>query len=374
MAFVDINNPCLRMVGISEGHLNAPTSGQAGALNAANLSLTMFGNVWTEDGGTHTIDTTGSSSIGWLASTVLFANAGTTVKVGICNMDAANGNPIRPANASGVITFDVSRSIVGGSGGITTGSWHEHAPNSGSKTIAHGDLVGVAIQVTARAGADSIGVAGVQPISGAIARPGCTTYNGTTFASVNIVPACAITFNDGVKGNFVGGAPYSVTRTALSFNNSSSPNEVGMHFKFPFPVVLSGVTAICGFADNADIVAYLDPFGTPSAQRTISVTPGQIGNLTQVATSVFLFSPPLIIPANTSVVIAIKPTTTTNILWGYRTLGSAGNQSAYGFESYAVERSSGAFSVRSSGTHRMQISPLVDSLMHHARPTFGLGI
>jgi hypothetical protein len=374
MAFVNVNHPLLSLVGLSEGHLNAPTSAGFAAVAALNTSIAMFGQVWTEDGGSHTIDTTGLSSIGWLSTGVTFVDAGTTLKVGLCDMDTATGNPIRPSNALGVINFNVSRSIVGGSGGIAANTWNEHAPNAGSKTIAHGDLVGVALQMTARGGSDSVTVAAAQSITSAVTRPGVITYNGTTFATTNVIPNCSITFKDGAKGFLVGGAPYRLSRTQVQYNSSSAPNEIGMLFEFPVPMVLSGVSLLCGFAANAEIIAYLDPLGTPTAQRTVSVTVNSISNQNQVSASNWLFSAPLIVPANTPVVLAVKPTTTTNILWGFRTLGTIGDQKAYGFKSYAVERSSGAFASRGSGLQRMQLSPIAGALWHHARPSLALGI
>ena len=90
----------------------------ATTLDAANEALIAIGQIWTSDGASHTINTTGSSSIGWRTSSVTFANGSTVVKIGLAAVDTANGPPARAANAANVITFDVNAAPVGGGGGI----------------------------------------------------------------------------------------------------------------------------------------------------------------------------------------------------------------------------------------------------------------
>jgi hypothetical protein len=132
----------------------------AAILDSANEAMIMIGYVVTSDGGSHTIDTTGSSSLQWLTgSSVGFTQAGTTVKVGLAAVDTATGPPPRAVNVSDVITFDVSRSMTGGGGGIAgANTWQTHVPTSGTKTVANGDFIAFAIQMTAWATADSIRV------------------------------------------------------------------------------------------------------------------------------------------------------------------------------------------------------------------------
>jgi hypothetical protein len=83
------------------------TTTTATTLDAANEAVIYIGHMWWEDGGSHTVDTSGSSSLNWRTTTVTFANAGTRVKVGLADVVNAAGPPARAVNVSDVITFDV---------------------------------------------------------------------------------------------------------------------------------------------------------------------------------------------------------------------------------------------------------------------------
>ena len=169
-------------------------------LDAVNEAIIMFGRVETSDGASHTIDTSGSSSIQWMTGpTVVFADVGTTLKVGIANVDTSTGPPCRPVNSANVITFDVSASLTGGGGGVVAASWRTHVPTAGTKTIANGDLVAVCIQMTARGGTDAVDV-NVAASSTALNRPGVTSYTGGAYAVAAAVPLMVIVFSDGALG------------------------------------------------------------------------------------------------------------------------------------------------------------------------------
>src|SRR5580765_2732288 len=70
-------------------------SGLSTLVNAAEAAMIMIGHVITSDGNSHTINTSGSSSFGWRTGTSTFANASTTVKVGLAAVDTAAGPPGR---------------------------------------------------------------------------------------------------------------------------------------------------------------------------------------------------------------------------------------------------------------------------------------
>src|SRR4051812_37591642 len=74
-------------------------------LDATNESVHMIGYFSWEDGGTHTVNTTGSSAIEWRTGASTFANAGTTVKVGIAAVDTATGPVGRAVNVADAVTF-----------------------------------------------------------------------------------------------------------------------------------------------------------------------------------------------------------------------------------------------------------------------------
>ena len=65
-------------------------------LDAANEAGIYIGRIIWADGGSHTVDTSGSSSIAWRTGAATFSNAGTTAKVGLAAVDTGAGPPGRP--------------------------------------------------------------------------------------------------------------------------------------------------------------------------------------------------------------------------------------------------------------------------------------
>lgn len=326
--------------------------------DAANEAVIMVGYVFTEDGASHTLDTSGSSSLGFRTGSVTLANAGSTVKVGLAAVDTANGPPARAVNVANVITFDVSADFIGGGGGITANDWQICVPTTGAKTVANGDFIAFAVQMTARAGVDGVNVSAVSALD-QMAVPGVTGFGGS-YSNASRLPNVVITFSDGALGFFVGGYVGTVGSTAQTWNSGSSPNEYGNVFQAPFPMTIYGIALSANLA-NADVVLYSDPLGTPSPQKTISFD----ANTQQVAgnTSVLeaWFSSPYSLPANTPVAAILKPTTVSNCVMLYKSYHAAAHQKseAFGTNGYAVNRSSGAFAAQNSGKDRFTIGLLV---------------
>lgn len=331
-------------------------------IDAAKEATIYIAQIWTEDGASHTIDTTGSSSLGWLAGGVTFANAGTTVKVGLAAVDTTTGPPGRAVNVADVITFDVSKSLTGGGGGITANAWNEHAPDTGTKTIANGDLVAFCVQMTAFGGADSISVAGLSSNAAAV-RPALTEYLGGTYTGASRGPVFAIRFSDGTYGFGYGCVACSVATTTNTYNSGSSPNEYGNLFTMPFPAKIYGIVASSSFAGDADLILYTDPLGTPAAAKTISVDANTIGAASVNRLGMFQFTSPYSVNTGDVIAIVLKPTTVTNLGITRRTYSVAAHQKTeqLGTAVYGVSRSggAGAFASMSSNKERFAMGILV---------------
>lgn len=326
------------------------------AISLANDSVIMVGYIFTEDGASHTIDTTGSSSLGWRTGSVTFANAGTTVKVGLAAVDTANGPPVRAVNSTNVITFDVAASLAGGGGGITGSAWQTSVPTTGSKTIANGDFVAFCVQMTAKGGSDSIvaqcggqgGVVGVMP----------TVTTGSSYSNTTQVPNAVITFSDGVRGYFYGGYVASSSSTQTWASNSTT-KEYGNLIQLPVPAKAYGIVFNAALFGNTDVVLYSDPLGTPAAQKTVSVDLNAIGSAS-AGPYVALFPSPYSMSANTPYAAIVKPTTTTSIQMDYKTFASSAHQSSEsGSNGYAINRNTGAFAAQNSQLDRYGIGLLV---------------
>ncbi|WP_210161862.1 hypothetical protein, partial [Bradyrhizobium elkanii] len=71
-----------------------PSSGFNANFMTGNGNETyIIGRMRTSDGNSHTIDTTGSSAIGWRNIGVVFSSGTTVLNVGLAAVDTTNGSP-----------------------------------------------------------------------------------------------------------------------------------------------------------------------------------------------------------------------------------------------------------------------------------------
>lgn len=362
--------------GAINGHLFNNVIANLVTMDAANEAGIFIAEIETSDGDSHTIDTTGSSSLGWrVGSAVTFANGASTVKVGLAAVDTATGPAPRASNAADVITFDVSKSLTGGGGGITASAWNEHVPDAGSKTIANGDLVAFAVQMTARGGADSIaGMAGAIPAI-AMGFPAGTAYTGGTYAAVSLLPNFVITFSDGSRGYPKGGFIAANTGTNQTWNNTSTPKEYGNFLQFPFPGKIYGLIVWAAVTANLDVVLYSDPFGSPFAEKTASID----FNVVAAASArgyIKMFATPFQFKSNQPLVVAAKPTSATNTTLVYFGFNIAAHQFSQplGENCYAVNRDTSAFAVQNVNKDRFAIGALVGALEQPAKSSYIMGL
>lgn len=364
MSLVALDGTPLMMLGGGQrplgGGLAANTS--LATLAAAKAAAIMIGRVFTEDGASHTIDTTGSSSMGWRSGALTFANAATTVVVGLATVDAANGAPGRATNSTGTITPSVSKSHTGGGGGITANAWQENVPSSGSLAIANGDLLAAFVQMTARGGADSV-VVQAQAMTTSLLRPNCTSFDGTsTYTNATQTPNFTITFSDGKLGWFYGGAVINST-TAQTWNSGSATKEYGNYLLMPFPAKIYGLYGAINLTTNAadcDGVLYSDPLGTPVAEKTITLDANTVHASAAQAPFIELFTSPYSAKANQPLAAIFKPGAT-DVTSTYRIMNASAHQKSldYGSNGYAVNRASGAFAAQNSNKDRFSIGLLV---------------
>lgn len=328
-------------------------------LDAANEAVILIGRVVTSDGGSHTIDTSGSSSVQWKAGgTVTFANAGTTVKVGIAAVDAATGPPGRAANASDVITFDVNSAHVGGGGAISSSAWVSSVPTAGTKTIANGDLVAMCIQMTARGGADSVQVASMSS-EATFHRPTHTTFTGGSYASVNNFPPFVISFADGALGYIQATDVFSTLNTR-TFNSGSATKEYGQLYQFPFPMKVYGLYGFIDADNNCDIILYSDPLGgSPVAEKTVTIDSNTVAG-TAGRRFFEQFASPYSVNANQAIGAVFKPGAS-NASAYFKTLDSAAHRIAdvWGTSGYGISRASGAFADANSSLDHYYIGLIV---------------
>lgn len=283
------------------------------AQNAATDKCAMIGRVYWADGATNTIDTSGSSAISFMTGTCTFANGATSVTVGIQDVSTTTGPTAEP---DGV--FDVnSAALVGGGGGIVTASWNNISMSggAGSKSIAHGQLIAVVLDMTARGGADSIVVQGCQGNALAGSLPVTNVFDaGAWGAGTEQHANVLLTATDGTLGMLAGGGIFTSAGTN-TYADSSNPDEVGNIFQVPFECKVDALWAVCGCTDtnsDAQIDLYSTPLGTPASMigGAITILGEQLGSNGQVM-QIFPIAETTL-SANTDYVVACKATGSTN--------------------------------------------------------------
>lgn len=343
------------LVGIGV-HSLAGISASAATLDATNEACIVVGRIVCETPGPHTLDTSGSSAIRWRAGNVTFANAGTTLKVGLATVDSANGPPGRAVNVSDVISFDVSADFVGGGGGITSNNWRTSVPTTGSKTVQNGDIVAMAWQMTARGGSDSVIVTHCAA-SSTLVQTAVTTFAGGSYVAANMVPNAIIVFSDGTRGWFKGTEYFSapVTRT---YHSGSALNEYGQLFQFPTPMLIDGLWAAVQTTGDLELCIYSDPLGTPVLEGS-SFTDVNWASIGSVRRLIDPIATPFLAPANQPFAVTMRPTTTTNVGLIGKTIGDAADRIADpgGLLAYGISRGAGGgpFANASSSLDHYQI-------------------
>lgn len=373
MALVNIDGVPLTQIGFPTraGAYVLANSTTTATIDAVNEALITIGQIWTDDGGTHTINTTGFSMLGWRTNNITFVDAGTTVKVGLASVDTANGPPARAVNSGGVITFNASRSIAGNSGGITGNAWQNHVPDSGTMTVANGDLVAFCIQMTARGGVDLINVGGVPQPFNSVIFPCVTSYLSSVYANAATLPNARIRFSDGVRGYFVGSALQNGALISTTFNSGSATKEYGNVLALPFPVRIHGIVGYMTLNGPVDFVLYSDPYINPVVERTVTLshrTLATAGGALQA-----LFSTPYDAVPNQPLGIVAKPGASNATIYSRPVqTTNDGDGDSGGENCFAISRSTGGFAPNLF--ERYSIGALMQGFAHPAQSSHILGL
>lgn len=298
------------------------STGTASTMDAAGESVAFIGKIYIEGAASSKTISSAGGKIVFRTGTVTFANAGTNLRIGIQDL-----------SATGVEdgTFDVYADLTGGGGGIASNTWYELAMTNGTKTINHLDTVAICMEMTARGGTDSVGIALYNAQihnTTNINFPYRTADTGAGPARVQTGPYGAmIIFDDGALGWIEGAwfAPGMQSTATLTYNSGSNPDEYAAVFQVPFKCsVRGGYLQVGSIAstDNFEIILYSDAEGTPVAERTVTVNPNYTGSTSGnspyfVSFSSYTLSPGLWYG------LSMRPTTANSLSLGYYDIGAS---------------------------------------------------
>lgn len=283
-------------------------------IDAAGESVSFIGHMLLSSGpGTTKTISSSNGKIHWRpGASPTFANGSTNLRIGIQDVGATGLEDG---------TFDVQADLVGGTDTITASVINSTAMESGTKDIAHGDLVAVSFEFTARAGSDSIivtrtGTSGIMPY--------CTEDTGSGPVKRAALPLVTVEFNDGTLGWFSNDSTVWNHGVSTAFGSSSTPDEYALVFRLPFPATAIGLYArmsAVAATDDFEAILYSDPLGTPVAQRTITQDADLTGLGQSYERSITAYS----LLAATDYAVAIRPTTANTLSLTQIDYGSAGH-------------------------------------------------
>jgi len=281
--------------------------------NAAGESFGIVGQVRIVGNATgKVLSAAGNGKILWASTTVTFATAGTTFRVGIQDVDLSTGLEDG--------TFDVFKEYVQGTDTIATNGFNVATMTSGTKTLSDGDLIAIVAEMPVRNGADSVIIGGstVGYVTNAssLGFPYGTVDTAALAKSNAAMLYALIQFDDGTVGWILGATPLRAAPTSVAFNSGSTPDEYCATFVSNLRIQISGISVqASGIAstDNFEVILYTDPYGTPSATVTLTPDPDVLGAAASSNSLHFYHITPTTLTANTVYGVALRPTTTNNI-------------------------------------------------------------
>lgn len=292
------------------GVLYSPTSGTA---LATATKRAVIGRARIDGlAASKTVSSAGGKIHFLLSGTPTFVNAGSSIAVGIQDVDTATGPSGRPDG-----TFDVSKTLVGNATPPIATGWNSIALDTGSKTINNGDLIAVVFDVTL-AGADVASLTTFQSNDNNY-WPQSNTYSAGVWGTTSGIPViCMIEADDGTKVIIEGVPPVSAN-TQEQFSASTNPKERGSVIRVPWACKVSGykINGLYITDANSDfkVSLYSDPFGTPAlvTGSQVTVLAETAGRATQWGNYIIPLPAELTLAKDTDYALVVEATGTTNV-------------------------------------------------------------
>jgi len=311
-------------------------------MDAAGEMVGMIGHCYIAGRpASKTISAAGGGSVSFRTGTCTFTDVGTSVTVSIEDVGTTTGNPGRPDESPDV----ASAALLGNGGGITSAAWNtvSMTGGSGSKTIAHGDLIAIRWDMTARAATDSVIIAtqAISVLAGSTTnpqRPQVLTKLAGTWADADLNPNVVITFDDGTLGILDYCIPLTSGGTE-AYADSDNPDERGMIFQVPWDCKVDGFWGHIGIASGTTsdytVTLYSDPLAAGAGPTAISgaqvvVLAEQLGPVNSPR-AVFMTLPAEIsLTKNTDYCLAVRANGAGNVQVSTGTLGNTAYRTFFG--------------------------------------------
>lgn len=294
----------------------------AGTMDAAGEKIHFCGilNIEGRPSGAKTLSSAGGElRVGFGSCTFAAAAGATVVRGGI--QDVAVGSPSR-----GDGTFDVYDDLVSATDTITSDAFKVIIMSSGSKSMSHGDLIAIVLDMTARGGADSVAVRSVSQNDTPRFWPqSVQEAPASTFATTGRFPNIIIKFDDGTLGWLEGTIPVVQSNTSITYDLNSTPDELGNSIRVAAPCYAYGLWAYFNpsVANGlVEMILYQDALGTPVALKTLNVD----HDYRRASGAQFWqasFNQPQLLSPGVEYAFAMRPTTADGMVAYFQTVSNA---------------------------------------------------
>lgn len=307
----------LRPPGFGEPITGAAPAFVSSVVDAAGEYVDMIGMVhW--DGlpsSAKTVSNAGGKVV-WRTGAVTWATLNSTLRISIQDLNLTTGLPPR-----GDGTDDVHLDIVQGTTALaantTYSSGGQSAFTTGSKSIAHGQLIAIRFALTVRNGTDLVNINSKNATRAAFPL---VVHNTTSVATVAATPNVMLVADDGTVG-WLAGSAFVNLLTTRTYDSAPTPDEYGNTFQFPIGIEVCGlqhyISCNTGTGAGTDFSLFTDPLGTPVIAREYVHDQQHFVGAT-AATSyhigTILFDSPIEIAANTKFALTARPQDTTSDL------------------------------------------------------------
>jgi hypothetical protein len=323
-------------------------------------------------GTSKTLNTSGSSKIGFGVGTDVFANASSEFRVGIQGVNTSGpvAQPDGTWGAYAAITTAANSTPVLAS----DDQWIEAVPTSGSSTLSEGDLIAVVFDFVTRAGSDSInistGITGhpaILPTTNAYV--GTPAWQTSAASGAGQFPNVVITFSDGTLGTIDG--IYTLgTGASITWSSSGTPDERGMIFQVPFDCKVDALWAQLRTVDaTSDCTLKLSssPTSSRSTLASVALDAAQLGATSADGIAVARLASEVSLSANTDYCVSLLATGAGNVRFTGQTLGAAGHRCFFpgGTTLQSVTAKSGADFGSASSTLMLPIGVRISQLQNN---------
>lgn len=273
-------------------------------IDAVGEYVDFWGHVYWDGAPTSKVlSSAGGAIVLRFHSSNTFANASTNLRIGIQDVNATTGTPAR-----GDGTYDVQADLVGGTDTITNSVLRSTAMESGTKTISHGQLIAIRIEMTARGGVDSVQVSHSGPNNIAYSYPGITHNTASPAAAFN-TPIVQLVADDGTAGWLVGATLMETATNRVFDSATATADEYASIIQFPIELSICGLCFMGQWTTAGGLckaILYSDPLGTPVAEREVTIDTDQKHEAQSRIVRV-LFASAYTVPANTKIALSLQP-------------------------------------------------------------------